>query len=137
MKIATTSALACLLLAGTAAQCQPSESAAALGQLCGPDAAALRESLKFAPELLAQRSADNSDFNYLEWHGLGSVIPGISSQKCVREGKFHKWFRGTSDAICSKEHQVLYERSYTFAEKHNKRMAALRLAKGLATCDER
>jgi hypothetical protein len=137
MKVAIRSALASLLLVGTAAQCQPADNAAVLAQLCDPDVTALRESLKLAPEVLAQQSANEGDFNYLEWYGFYSAIPGVSNQQCVRDGKFHKWFRGTSDFLCSREHKVLYERSYAFAEKHNKHMAALRLAKGLAACDER
>jgi hypothetical protein len=116
---------------------QSNTGAGALEALCTRGVASLRESLKHEPQALAARAASGGDLRYLEWFGFYSAIPGVANQQCVREGKFFKWFEGTSDVLCSEEHRVLYERSHAFAERYNRAMASLRTAKGLESCNVR
>jgi len=128
---------ALLLIGSCGAAAQPSTAAAQSDSLCTLGVAALRESLKVEPKVLAARSAAGGDYRYLEWHGFTSAIPGVANQQCVRDAKFHKWFEGTSDALCSREHRTLYERSHAFAEQYNRHMVGLRTAKGLQSCNVR
>ena len=113
---------------------QPITATGTVESLCSSSVMSLRTTLSVEPQVLAESAATASDYRYLEWFGLVSVIPGIADQQCVRNGKFHKWFEGTSDALCSEEHQVLYERSYTYAEHYNRHMALLRKTQGLDPC---
>jgi hypothetical protein len=97
---------------------------------------ALREALRVPPKEQAERSAATRDLRYLEWFGVGSAIPGVKSQACVREALISRPFEGTSDALCSEEHRKLYEQSYSYAEAFNRQMAAERAKRGLKSCND-
>jgi hypothetical protein len=107
----------------------------ARAELCTEDIASLKEDLRIEPDINASRAADAGDLRYLMWSGLYSIVPGIKNQECIREGRYSKWFRGTSDAICSSAHEALYKRSYAYAEAYNRTMARLRASKNVPTCD--
>jgi hypothetical protein len=128
--------LSAVALVGLALACSaaPGE---ARQHLCSRGVESLREALASEPRALAARVAGSGDYRYLEWFGIGSVVPGIGDQECVRKGGFLRWFEGTSDAVCSEQHAALYERSYAFAEQYNVAMASLRESKGLAACNAR
>jgi hypothetical protein len=114
----------------TSAGTVPSESEA----WCVEAVAALRDTLRIPPEQQAARAIKARDFRYLEWHGLGSMIPGVKSQDCARNANIIKSFEGTSDALCSLEHGRLQEASYPYAEAYNRFIAAEREARGLPSC---
>lgn len=122
------------LIAPASAFSQPITATGTVGSLCSSSVMTLRTTLSVEPQVLAESAATAGDYRYLEWFGLVSVIPGIADQQCVRNGKFHKWFEGTSNALCSEEHQVLYERSYIYAEHYNRHMALLRKTQSLDPC---
>jgi hypothetical protein len=107
----------------------------ARAELCTEEVASLKEDLRIEPDINAGRAADAGDLLYLMWSGLYSIVPGIKNQECISKGGYSKWFRGTSDAICSSEHETLYKRSYAYAEAYNRTMARLRASKNLPTCD--
>ena len=101
---------------------------------CREAVSALRETLSLSPQKQAERAIGVADLRYLEWYGLGSMIPGIRSQDCARSANIVKPFKGTSDALCSLEHGRLYEASYAYAEAYNRLIALEREARGLVSC---
>ena len=96
----------------------------------------LRQALTVDPTARAAQAAQAGDMKYLQWYGVVSAVPGIKSQTCVQEARLSKPFEGTSDALCSEEHRVLYERTHSYAEAFNRQMAIERKKRKLRTCDD-
>jgi hypothetical protein len=103
---------------------------------CAQAVPALRQALRIAPAASAERAIAANDLRYLEWYGIGSAVPGVKNQACVREARILKPFEGTSDALCSEEHRALYEQSHAYAEAYNERIAEARKARGLVNCND-
>jgi hypothetical protein len=103
---------------------------------CREIVAALRETLSLSAQEQAARAINANDLRYLEWYGLGSMIPGIKSQSCARNANIVKPFEGTSDALCSPEHSRLYDASYSYAEAYNRLIALERELRGLPNCGD-
>jgi hypothetical protein len=124
--------LAAAISTAASAKNMPSEGEA----WCREAVSSLRETLSLSPQDQAERAIKAGDLRYLEWYGLGSMIPGIKSQDCARVANIVKPFDGTSDALCSYEHGKLYEASYAYAEAFNRLIALEREARGLASCGD-
>ena len=136
----TRHALLRALVAAVALACgaeAPAQGAAPAAKAwCERAVPALREALRTAPTTSAERAIAANDLLYLEWYGLGGIVPGVKGWECARKAKIVKPFEGTSDALCSKEHGLLVEQGRAYAEAYNQRIAAARKAVGLLTCDD-
>jgi hypothetical protein len=125
-----------LLAAATlSGACAPTAQESPAVTACLANVPALREAIVAGPASLAERFAAQGDLRYLEWHGIGALVPGVRDQDCVRKGNHFRWLTGTSDAVCSEEHRRLYEQSYKFAEAYNASMAVIRARAGLPVCN--
>ena len=88
---------------------------------CEEDVKNLSELISESPEADAEVSLVNGLGMYLAIYGLSVSIPGISEIEASRviNQNMYAVLPGTTDAYCSKEHQLIVQRAKEYAARYN------------------